>query len=58
MKRIHIELILATLILAWTIGNMALTGKILFSCFPIIISFAIQFIVLLATVTAEGDDKE
>lgn len=55
MKRIYIELILAILILAWTVGNMVLTGEILFSCFPIIISFAIQFIILLAVATAEED---
>lgn len=57
MKRIHIELILAILILAWTVGNMILTGEILFSCFPIIISFCLQFIVLLGVATAEGDES-
>lgn len=57
MKRIYVELILAILILTWTVGNIVLTGKILFSCFPIVISFCIQFIVLLAVATAEGDES-
>lgn len=55
MKRIHIELILAILILAWTVGNMILTGTIFVSCFPIIISFCIQFVGVLAVGTTPED---
>ena len=49
MKRAYFELIVAILILAWTIGNMLLTGTMLTSCFPIILSFCIQFIGILVT---------
>lgn len=55
MKRVYFELIVAILILAWTIGNMLLTGTILTSCFPIILSFCIQFIGILAVATASED---
>ena len=55
MKRIYIEMIVAILILAWTVGNMILTGTILVSCFPIIIGFCIQFIGILVVVTAPED---
>lgn len=59
MKRIYIEMIVAILILAWTVGNIILTGDIFISCFPIIISFCIQFIGVLAVATtpeeASGD---
>lgn len=51
MKRAYFELIVASLVLAWTICNMALTGTILTSCFPIILSFCIQFIGILAVAT-------
>lgn len=52
MKRIYIEMIIAILILAWTVGNIILTGTIFVSCFPIIISFCIQFVGVLALATA------
>ena len=39
MKRIYIEMIVAILILAWTVGNIILTGAIFVSCFPIIVGF-------------------
>lgn len=55
MKRKYFEMIAAILILAWTIGNMILTGTILTFCFPIILSFCIQFIGILAVATAPGD---
>ncbi len=55
MKRIYIEMILAILILAWTIGNMLLTGILFVSCFPIIIGFCIQFVGTLAVATATED---
>ena len=55
MKRIYIEMIIAILIFAWTVGNMILTGTIFVSCFPIIISFCIQFIGTLAAATASED---
>ena len=59
MKRICIEMIVALLIFAWTVGNMILTGTIFVSCFPIIIGFCIQFIGVLAVATtpeeASGD---
>ena len=55
MKRIYIEMILAILIFAWTVGNMILTGTILFSCFPIIISFCIQFVGILVAITTPED---
>ena len=51
MKRAYFEMIVAGLVLAWTIGNMLLTGTILTSCFPIILSFCIQFIGILAVAT-------
>lgn len=51
MKRKYFEMIVAILILAWTIGNMLLTGIILTSCFPIIVSFCIQFIGILVVAT-------
>lgn len=51
MKRICIEMIVAILILAWTVGNMLLTGTIFVSCFPIIIGFCIQFVGVLAVAT-------
>jgi len=51
MKRMYIEMIVAILILAWTVGNMILTGTIFVSCFPIIIGFCIQFIGVLAVAT-------
>ena len=52
MKRIYIEMIIAVLILAWTVGNMILTRTLFVSCFPIIISFCIQFVGVLALATA------
>lgn len=52
MKRIYIEMIIAILIFAWTTGNIILTGTIFVSCFPIIISFCIQFVGVLALATA------
>ena len=52
MKRIYIEMIVAILIFAWTVGNIILTGTIFVSCFPIIISFCIQFVGVLAIATA------
>lgn len=55
MKRKYFEMIAAILILAWTIGNMILTGTILTSCFPIIFSFCIQFIGILAVATTPKD---
>ena len=55
MKRIYIEMILAILILAWTVGNMILTGTILVSCFPIIIGFCIQFMGTLIAATTPED---
>lgn len=51
MKRIYIEMIIAILIFAWTVGNMILTGTIFVSCFPIIISFCIQFVGVLVVAT-------
>jgi hypothetical protein len=55
MKRIYIEMIIAILILAWTVGNMLLTGTIFVSCFPIIIGFCIQFIGVLVAITTPED---
>jgi len=55
MKRIYIEMIIAILIFAWTVGNIILTGTIFVSCFPIIISFCIQFVGVLAIATAPED---
>ena len=55
MKRAYFELIVASLVLAWTICNMALTGTILTSCFPIILSFCIQFIGILAVAATPED---
>ena len=55
MKRAYFELIVAILILAWTIGNIILTGTILTSCFPIILSFCIQFIGILAVAATPED---
>ena len=55
MKRIYIEMILAILIFAWTVGNMILTWTLFVSCFPIIISFCIQFVGVLAIATAPED---
>lgn len=52
MKRIYIEMIVAILIFAWTVGNIILTGTIFVSCFPIIIGFCIQFIGVLTMATA------
>ena len=52
MKRICIEMIVALLVFAWTVGNIILTGTIFVSCFPIIISFCIQFVGVLAIATA------
>jgi len=55
MKRIYFEMIAAILILAWTVGNMILTGTIFVSCFPIIFSFCIQFVGVLAVATTPED---
>lgn len=55
MKRIYIEMILAILIFAWTVGNMILTWTLFVSCFPIIIGFCIQFIGTLVVATASED---
>lgn len=55
MKRIYIEMIIAILIFAWTVGNIILTGTIFVSCFPIIISFCIQFVGVLAIAMAPED---
>lgn len=55
MKRVYFEMIVASLVLAWTICNMALTGTILTSCFPIILSFCIQFIGILAVAATPED---
>lgn len=55
MKRIYIEMIVAILILAWTVGNMILTGTIFVSCSPIIIGFCIQFVGTLVATTASED---
>ena len=55
MKRMYIEMIVAILILAWTVGNMLLTWTIFVSCFPIIISFCIQFVGILVAITTPED---
>lgn len=55
MKRIYIEMIIAILIFAWTVGNIILTGTIFVSCFPIIISFCIQFVGVLVAATTPED---
>lgn len=55
MKREYFEMIAASLVLAWTIGNMILTGTILISCFPIIFSFCIQFVGILAVAATPED---
>lgn len=55
MKRIYIEMILALVIFAWTTSNIILTGSIFVSCFPIIISFCIQFVGVLAIAMAPED---
>ena len=55
MKRIYIEMIIAILIFAWTVGNIILTGTIFVSCFPIIIGFCIQFVGVLVAVTTPED---
>ena len=52
MKRIYIEMIIAILIFAWTVGNIIITGTIFVFCFPIIISFCIQFVGVLAMAMA------
>lgn len=51
MRRIYFEMMAAILILAWTVGNMILTGAIFVSCFPIIIGFCIQFVGTLVVMT-------
>ena len=58
MKRIYIEMIVALLILAWTVGNMLLTWTIFVSCFTIIIGFCIQFVGILVATTASKDCKK
>lgn len=58
MKRIYIEMIIAILIFAWTVGNIILTGTIFVSCFPIIISFCIQFVGVLVIATAPEEVSE
>ena len=55
MKRKYFEMIVAIVILAWTISNMILTGTMLTSCFPIILSFCIQFIGILAVAATPED---
>lgn len=55
MKRIYVEMILALVIFAWTTSNIILTGSIFVSCFPIIISFCIQLVGVLAIAMAQED---
>ena len=55
MKRIYTEMIIAVLILAWTVGNMILTWTIFVSCYPIIIGFCIQFVGTLVAITTPED---
>lgn len=58
MKRIYFEMVVAILILAWTVSNMILTGTIFVSCFPIIISFCIQFVGVLVVGTTPEEASE
>lgn len=55
MKRIYIEMIIASLILAWIVGNMILTGTVFVSCYPIIIGFCLQFIGTSVAITTPED---
>ena len=57
MKRIYFEMVVALIILAWTISNIVLMGKEydILVLFPIIFSFVIQFIGTLIMAASTGD---
>lgn len=54
MKRIYFELILAIMVLGWTISNILFITKEDIVCIflPIIVSFAIQFLVTIIMAAA------
>ena len=59
MKRIHVEFMVATIILAWVISNMLFikpTDDIQFfaAFFPILFGVVIQYMVLIAEAATEG----
>ncbi len=57
MKRIYFEMVVALVILTWTISNILLMGKEdkIFVLLPIIFSFIVQFIGVLIMAASTGD---
>lgn len=59
MKRIHVEFMVATIILAWVISNMLLikpenVSNFFAAFFPILFGVVIQYIGLIAEAATEG----
>lgn len=59
MKRIHVEFMVATIILAWVITNMVLmkptdSGGFFIAFFPLLFGVVIQYIGLIAEAATEG----
>ena len=57
MKRIYFEMMVAFVILMWTVSNILLIGKEdnFFILLPIILSFCIQFIGILVVAATPED---
>lgn len=58
MKRIHVEFMVATIILAWVISNMLFikpenVSDFFAAFFPILFGVVIQYMVLIAEATTE-----
>lgn len=59
MKRIHVEFMVATIILAWVISNIVCINPedvrdFFATFFPILFGIVIQYMVLIAEATTEG----
>lgn len=58
MKRVHVEFMVATIILAWVISNIVFikpenVSDFFFAFFPILFGVVIQYMVLIAEATTE-----
>lgn len=59
MKRVHVEFMVATIILAWVISNMVLmkpenVSDFFTVFFPILFGVVIQYVALIAEAATEG----
>ena len=58
MKRLHIEFMIASIILAWVMSNIAFIKpeNVIAIILPILFSVVIQFVGLIIAATMEGGD--